>query len=150
MSECGSDFSRGCFKGISSCAMGMGAATTASSGGGSASASNGSSSGSSSAGGNIIPQQHDRDPSQQQFTSAQAGGYPAVQAPEISGSGTLSPTLPPWTNAPFAPSPGLSGSKTVIGYYSRCVCRGGWGHTQNFVYESCFGLPHVSSFSYKL
>ena len=31
---------------------------------------------------------------------------------------TLSPSLPPWTNAPFVPSSQLNPSKTVIGYYS--------------------------------
>ena len=50
---------------------------------------------------------------------APAAAADAMESPTPAPSpGTPAPTLPPWTNAPFRPSPTRGSPKTVIGYYA--------------------------------
>ena len=93
MTECSGDFTHGCFKNIDSCA--------------SAAASSSSSSSST-----------------EETTASMSENAPSPSSPTTTTfvvsptPPSLSPTLPPWTNAPFVPSPSSSTSKTVIGYYA--------------------------------
>ena len=53
-------------------------------------------------------------------TTTTSGGAASASSPSASkqAAETRSPTLPPWTNAPFAKYRGPSRPKTVIGYYA--------------------------------
>mmetsp|Transcript_33557 Transcript_33557/g.58915 ORF Transcript_33557/g.58915 Transcript_33557/m.58915 type:complete len:735 (-) Transcript_33557:86-2290(-) len=115
----------GCFRGITACAAQGGSASNASSGGGSIGGTPNDNMN------NIINQyvaatiaqeenqsydsQTNMDAFQQMDVVQQTTTEQNDPAPGPTPT-TLSPTLPPWTNAPFNPSPG--GSKTVIGYYA--------------------------------
>ena len=93
MTECTDDFTHGCFKHIDSCAT--------------ATADDAASSSSST------ETASDTQP------SAPSPPSPTTPSPVVSPTPpSLSPTLPPWTNAPFVPSPTSTSKKTVIGYYA--------------------------------
>lgn len=130
MKEC-SNFTHGCFKGVVECGSGAGAAISPSSPNFPSTPtlemlfpSNGSSSNNNSptaATNNFPTITNNNSPS---ITNSQ------TNLPQITGNAdpsqssaatyvpTASPSLPPWTNAPFVPYRGPKRDKTVIGYYA--------------------------------
>ncbi|KAL7546386.1 hypothetical protein ACHAWF_009722 [Thalassiosira exigua] len=116
MVDCGDDFSVGCFKGVTACASVEGLAVASSSQTQQAQGMQQTQQLTSQAGPHFgSVQQIVAEPSSASFGSSFGGNVNAVEDP-----GPIpapNPTLPPWTNAPFGPSPS-SDPKTVVGYYA--------------------------------
>lgn len=112
--ECNNDgsFSKGCFKGIDAqCNDGGTAGTTSTATVGTTTTASTTTDDDDAAGNNDGMTNDDE--------SSSSSLQPSLQQ-TLPPRPTLNPTLPPWTNAPFVPSPSSSSSnqKTIIGYYA--------------------------------